>query len=181
MTPTLLTSEEYLLIPDSGKPTELVKGVIVERPFPMARHGQICATTSFLLSDYLHERPSGHVVCNNAGVITERSPDTVRGPDLSYYSFSRVPLGPMPAGWLNVLPEMVIEVRQRWDSWSDLRNRVIEFLNAGVSLVLVLDEETGTAHVNSSDRPPYPVPADGELDLSEVIPGLRLVVRRFFE
>lgn len=180
-TPTLMTAEEFRLMPDNGKLMELVRGVPVEMSLPTPRHGEICVNTSYLLRRFLDDQPLGRVVGNDSAVITQRGPDTVRGPDVSYYSFERVPRGPLPLGYLDVAPDVAFEVRSPSDRWADIRNKVNEFLNAGVRLVCVLDEQTGAAHVNPADRPGYPVAADGDLDLSEVLPGFRVPLRRFFE
>ncbi len=180
-TPARMTAEEYRLLPDTGKATELVRGVLVEMPVPTPRHGEICATTAYLLKRFLEDNPLGRVVCNDSGVITEREPDTVRGPDVSYYSYDRVPRGPMPLGYIDVSPELAIEVRSPSDRWPMIQRKITEYLDAGVRLVCVLDESTRSVYVVHSDSGPRTIPADGVLDLSEVIPGFLVPVRRFFE
>jgi hypothetical protein len=39
----LLTAEEYRLLADDGRPTELVRGRVVPLNMPAPRHGDICA------------------------------------------------------------------------------------------------------------------------------------------
>ena len=39
----LLTAEEYEKLPDSGLPTELVRGRVIEMSRPTLRHGEICS------------------------------------------------------------------------------------------------------------------------------------------
>src|SRR5207249_472230 len=107
----LLTAEEYLRLPDNGQPTELVRGKVVSVNVPTPRHGQICGQVAYLLRRFLEDHDVGHVVCNDSGVLTERDPDTLRGADVAYYSYQRVPRGPLPAGYLPVAPEVVFEVR----------------------------------------------------------------------
>ena len=36
----------------------------------------------------MDEHDLGHVLSNDSGVITERDPDTVRGADISFYSYT---------------------------------------------------------------------------------------------
>jgi Uma2 family endonuclease len=178
---TLLTAKEYLLLPDNGHPTELVKGVVIEMSPPTPRHGEVCGNTTYLLRRFLDDQPLGRVVTNDAAIITERGPDTVRGADVAYYSYQRVPRGPLPIGYLDVAPDLVFEVRSPSDRWSAIQKKAIEYLEAGVVLVCILDATAGTAHVYSLDQPPRTIAADGELDLSEVLPGFRVALRRFFE
>src|SRR5260370_19145563 len=148
---------------------------------PGPRTGQICLKTGRLVGNYADEHDHGHTVSNDSAVITQRGPDTVRGADIAFYSYAKVPRGPMPIGYIDVPPDLAIEVRSPSDRWKAIINKVNEYLNAGVTLVCVLDEQTAMAHVFASDRPPIIVPADGELDLSEVLPGFRVPLRRFFE
>ena len=35
----------------------------------------------------------GRVVTNDSGIVTQRDPDTVRGADVAYYSYARLPKG----------------------------------------------------------------------------------------
>src|SRR5207244_1669587 len=129
---TLLTAEEFARLPDRGRPTELVRGRIVEMNVPFPRHGQVCGQTAYLLKDYLRTDDRGQVVTNDSGVITERDPDTVRGGDVCFYSYTRVPKGPLPQGYLSVVPDAVFEVRSPDDRWSKITAKVAEYLNAGV-------------------------------------------------
>jgi hypothetical protein len=83
----LLTAEEYRLMPDNGRPTELVRGRIVSVNVPAPRHGEICANICYLLRRYFEDEDLGHAVTNDSGVQTERDSDTIRGADVSFYSY----------------------------------------------------------------------------------------------
>jgi hypothetical protein len=58
---------------------------------------------------------------------------------------------------------------------------VAEYLNAGVSVVCVLDPGPQTIHVFSAEQPVRIFTAEQELVLPEVLGDFRVVVRRFFE
>jgi hypothetical protein len=94
--PGPMTAEQYGQLPDLGYPTELVRGQIKVMNQPYASHGATCATVTILLGNFVREHNLGRVVGNDSGVITERQPDTVRGPDVAYFSFQRVPPGRLP-------------------------------------------------------------------------------------
>src|SRR5690242_20415016 len=98
----LLTAEEYALLPDNGQPTELVRGRIVPLSMPFPRHGQICGKISRIVGNFADQHDLGHVLSNDSGIITEHDPDTVRGADIAFYSYARVPRGPLPRGYLPV-------------------------------------------------------------------------------
>ena len=114
-------------------------------------------------------------------MVTERDPDTVRGPDVSYYSFERVPKGPLPAGLLDVSPDVVFEVLSPSDRWSEVQVKVAEYLDAGVRAVCIADDETRSVHVFRPDKPVQVFKADDEFSLPEILGDLRLKVQRFFE
>jgi Uma2 family endonuclease len=179
---SLLTAEEYMALPDAfDGPTELVKGVLVTMPPPRPRHGQLCARVSFLIQQYLHEHDIGQVLTNDAGTVTERSPDTVRGPDVSYYSYERVPKGPLSDGLLAVSPEIALEVRSPSDRWSELHIKVGEYLRAGVLVVCILDDDAKSVHMYFADREPQILKVDDDFSLPEILGDFRVPVQRFFD
>jgi Uma2 family endonuclease len=177
----LLTAEEYCLLPDNGQPTELVRGKVVPLDIPWPRHGQICANVVYLLRRHLDDHPLGHIVCNDSGVPTEHDPDTVRGADVAFFSYARVPAGPLPSsGYLPVPPEVVFEVRSPFDRWKAVLTKVAEYLNAGVGVVCVLDDASEAVHVFTDDDPVRILTAEQTLTLPGVLPEFQVVVRRFF-
>lgn len=176
----LMTAEEYWLLPDDGRPTELVQGKVVAMNMPAPRHGEICGNTVHILKSYLDANDIGRVVCNDSGVVTERDPDTVRGADVGFYSYERIPKGPLPQGYLSVAPEAVFEVRSPGDRWRDILAKVAEYLAAGVLRVCVLDQKTETITVYSSDEPEVRLTRDDDLVLPDILPGFAVRVARFF-
>jgi Uma2 family endonuclease len=180
-TQLLYTAEEFARRPDPGYPEELVRGRIVSRPPPQPRHGQVCNKVGRIFGNYADEHDLGHVLSNDSGVITERGPDTVRGADVSFYLYSRVPKGPLPAGYLDVPPDLVFEVRSPEERWPKLLGKVVEYLNAGVRVVGVLDPERNTLQLYEDDQPVRILSEHDELTLPGLLEGFRVAVSRFFE
>lgn len=177
----LLSAEEYAKRPDRGIPTELVRGRVVEMKVPAPRHGEICANITTLINPHVRGQGMGRIVSNDGGILTERDPDTVRGSDVSYYSYKRVPQGPLPAGYFDVVPELVFEVRSPAERWSRLITKAGEYLEAGVSVVCLLDQVSETVQGYRADELPRTLHADDELHLPDILGELRVPVRRFFE
>jgi Uma2 family endonuclease len=178
----LMTAEEYMALPDSfDVPTELVRGVLVKLPPPKPRHGQICAHIVYMLRRYLEDHDIGHVLSNDSSTVTERDPDTVRGPDVSYYSFERVPKGPLPAGLLDASPDMVVEVLSPSDRWSEVQVKVAEYLDAGVRAVCIADDATRSVHIFRPERPMQVFKSDDDFTVPEILRDFRVRVQRFFE
>ncbi len=179
--PTLMTAEEFARRPDPGHPEELVRGRIVPMPPPTRRHGQICGKSVRILGNFADEHDLGQVLSNDSGVITEQGPDTVRGADVAFYSYQRIPRGPLPADYGERAPELVVEVRSPSDRWPKILAKVAEFLNAGVLAVVVLDDESRTALLSMADQAPRRLGPEDELAIPEILPGFSVPVRRFFE
>jgi Uma2 family endonuclease len=181
VTEPLLSAEEYERLPHRGVPTELVRGKVVAMNVPAPRHGQICSKIDRLVGNHADAHGLGHVVANDSGVLTERDPDTVRGADVAFYSFGRVPRGPIPSGYLRVVPELVFEVRSPTDRWSKVLAKVSEYLEAGVTAVCAVDQVSETVQVYRADELPRTLHGDDELSLPDLLGDFHVPVRQFFE
>jgi Uma2 family endonuclease len=179
--PALLTAEEFARRPDPGHPEELVKGRIVAMPPPGFRHGRVCAKVTRILGNLAEERDLGHVLSNDAGVVTERGPDSVRGPDVSFYRFERLPKDARPTGYPDIPPDLVFEVLSPDDRWKKVRGKVVEYIEAGVAVVCVLDPERRTLHLYEADLPDRVLSEADELTLPVLLGEFRVAVDRFFE
>jgi Uma2 family endonuclease len=181
VTQALLTAAEFASRPDPGYPEELVRGRIVALPQPKARHGQVCSKTVRILGNHADDRDLGHVLSNDTGVITERGPDTVRGADVSFYRYARVPKGELPASYLEVPPDLIFEVLSLDDRWRKVLRKVTEYLEAGVGIVCVLDPERRTIYLFEGDEPYRILTDQDELTFPNLLGEFRVPVRRFFE
>jgi Uma2 family endonuclease len=119
---------------------------------------------------------------NDSGVVTHRDPDTVRGADVMFYSYARLPRGPLPkTGYFSTSPDLVVEVRSPGDGWGELTAKVSEYLKAGVTVVAVLDPRTESLTVYRADEPPQTVAAGDEFTLPDLLGEFRAAVRSFFD
>ncbi|MDX1944800.1 MAG: Uma2 family endonuclease [Pirellulaceae bacterium] len=177
---SLITATEFGSMPDPGHPQELVRGVVVDMPPPKFRHGKICGRLITLLTYFSDERGLGHVLGNDSGVITERDPDTVRGADVAFVSYTKVAADACPE-YLTVAPDAVFEVLSPSDRWSEVLRKVTEYLLMGVPAVYVLDPDTTRAHCYFPDRPEVILNGDDELVGIGPLSGWRVPVAKFFE
>ncbi len=181
----LFTAEEYLLFADNGRPTELVLGRIVEMYPPGSLHGKYCGNIVRALAVYLDRHDVAHLVSNDSGVITHRTPDSVRGPDVAIYSCQHIPRENPPDGYRPAAPELVFEVRSPSDRWVDVVAKAAEFLNAGVLVAAVLAPQERKLHVYSAERPTQ-ILAENELFavgqfLPQAMPDCTLAIRDFLK
>jgi Uma2 family endonuclease len=158
-----------------------VPGKIVEINVPYPIHGLVCGRAFRILDSFAEKHDLGRVLSNDSGIVTGRNPDSVRGADVAFYSFTRLPRGRMPRGYLSVSPEVVFEVRSESERWSNLLAKSSEYLDAGVAVVCLLDPKDETIHVVRADEPPMKLETNDELILAELHESFRVPVRHFFE
>jgi Uma2 family endonuclease len=176
----LLTAEQYLLLPEFDQPSELVRGSLVMMNVPGFRHGDVCGSVYYAVRRFLADRPIGRVVSNDSGVITERNPDSVRGPDIAFYSLERLPADVVPVGYPNVAPEVVFEVLSPSDRWAESLGKAGEYLHAGVLAVCIVDPVARSVTLCRPEVAPLTRQEDQTLELPELHAEFSVPVRSLF-
>jgi Uma2 family endonuclease len=92
-----------------------------------------------------------------------------------------LPPGPLPDGYLDVVPELVFEVKSPSDRWAKITTKVGEYLDAGILVVCVLDPQTATLTVYRADEFPRTLERAEEFTLPELLGDFRARVREFVE
>lgn len=189
--PSAMTGEELLRRPRLGR-CELVRGTIVHAHPTSRDHAILEARICAALVAFVEPRKLGRVLVGEAGIYTGRDPDTVRGADVAYVSaatYARSSGG----GYLDVAPDLVVEVLSATDRRSDVEEKVSEYLRAGVRVVWIADPARGTIRVVRRHQEP-PGPTAGEVGTGErllsgddilsgedVLPGFEISVGRLFD
>jgi Uma2 family endonuclease len=140
----LLTAEEFFLLPDpeDGSQQELVRGEIITMPPPGGMHGVSCNKAGRWIGNFVEDNDRGHVTSNDTGFITERDPDSVRGPDIAFWAKERLPV--VPVGYIEIAPDMLVEVQSPSNTWKQIRAKLMEYFARGVRLVWVIAPEDRT-------------------------------------
>jgi Uma2 family endonuclease len=177
----LLTVEEFAALPGpiDGSKQELVRGEVVTMPPPGFFHGIVQGTVYFLLRIYADRTKSGRVTVES-GVVTETGPASVRGPDVAFWSFARLPAEDVPVVYANVAADLVAEVVSPSNTRKHLAQKVREYFATGVRVVWVVDPDERTVTV-------YHKPGDGKvlwedatLTGDDVLPGFSCSVAALF-
>ena len=179
--PKLLTAEEYGQLPDDGRLTELVRGRIIEINRPFTSHGYYVSRVAAILWSIVEQNKLGRVVSGDAGVVTHRDPDSVRGLDVAFYSYQRIPPGQLPKGYWPASPELVLEIRSEDDRWKEIIQKVGEYLGSNVLSVVVIDPASQRVHVFSADNEATILNSSDSLTFPDLLPGFEIVVGRLFE
>ncbi len=177
--PGLMTADEFAQR-HGGEYVELVKGQVKELPMPFPKHGKICFKAARYFGNFIEERDLGHVMTNDSFVVTRRNPDTVRGSDVCYWSYDRLPKGAVPDGLITIPPDLVLEVRSPSERWTEVFAKILEYLDAGVRVAILLDSPSATASVYRRDEIQQIFDNGDELILPDVLPGFAIPVRQFF-
>jgi Uma2 family endonuclease len=133
----LITGEELSRMPGLG-PCELVEGRIVPMSPTSYIHGEIEAEVSAALKAYARAAGKGRVMGGEVGIYIRRDPDTVRAADVLFISSGRYARRES-ASYLDVAPELVVEILSPDDLWSEVMEKLSDYFSAGVDAVWVLD------------------------------------------
>jgi Uma2 family endonuclease len=137
-----IRAEAFARIADAIGPCELIDGEIVPRAPSRFSQAKITSTVCYLLESHNRRRRFGRVLLGKPGFIVRRGPDTVRGADVAFISYYRLPKDTSIKGFLEVPAEFIIEVLSDDVSWSEMETKIGEYHAAGVDLVWVLDPRT---------------------------------------
>ncbi len=173
------SAEDLWNLPDDGMRHELVEGRLRTMTPAGAEHGRVSSAAGVLLG--VHARTTGVGVTFGAetGFVLASDPDTVRAPDAAFVSKVRADaVGRIVKFWPGP-PDFAVEVVSPGDSFSEVESKAIGWVAAGVIATLVLDPARGTATVYRANGD-VRVFTEGELDLSDAVPGWRVAVADFF-
>jgi Uma2 family endonuclease len=177
----LLTAEEFFQRPDpsDGSREELIRGEVVTMPAPGFRHGEVAMQVGFILKLFLQQHPVGRVLAET-GVRTEHDPDSVRGPDVSFWSFDRVQREPEIVGYPEVAADLCVEVRSPSNTFKKLRDKAAEYLRAGVRMVWIVDPDDRSVTVYRQPGRGITISDDAVLEGEDVLPGFTCPVSKLF-
>lgn len=158
---------------------ELVRGEVIEVPPPTLHHGVVATNVSYELTGYARRVRRGFVASNDSGVILERDPDTVRGPDVAYYD-NASKFEDINPKWSDTPPVLAVEVRSPGDRPGRLDRKVQDYIRGGVKLVWIVDFEEKTVSVHRPGKSVEVHSAPDVLDGGIELPGLQVSVEGLF-
>ena len=180
-TTKLMTAEDLWTMADDGCRHELVRGELIRMSPASLRHGIIAATLSRLIGNHAVDAGLGTVAAAETGFLLGRDPDIVLAPDAAFIRADRIPPIEDQEGFLELAPDLVVEVVSPSDRLTDVSDKVMDYLSHGVSVVWLVEPRSKRITVHTSDRIARTLGQDDELDGGEVLPGFKVRVAQIFE
>ena len=177
-----LTAADLLRMDAEGKRGELIRGVFRETMPPGKMHAYVASKLGFLLQIFVFPRRLGVVATSEIGVWLETGPDTVRAPDIAFFSAEQDPPGAeIPAGYSRNVPALAVEVASPSDSRPALHDKALMWLNAGARMAWNVHPDTRTVDVYRPNLATITLAEGDVLSGYDVIPGFSCQAAEIFE
>jgi Uma2 family endonuclease len=176
---TICTPGDLLEMPD-GVSYELADGRLVERNV---------STLSSLVDGLVYEKVQAHNRQGSHGVVWPGTlgiqcfpdqPNKVRRPDLTFVKAERFKPELLNTGFLPLAPDLAVEVISPGDLAHEVSEKIEEYLQAGVSLIWVIDPEIRIVDVYRKNGEIRRLREADELLGDDVLPGFRCRVADLF-
>ena len=179
-TKQLVTADELLVMPDDGFRYELVRGELTKMPPAGYEHCKIANAITWRLSAHVAARELGDVLIAEPGFVLASDPDHVRVPDAAFVRKERADTVSNARGFFRGPPDLAIEVVSPNDRYTDVNEKVADYLVAGTLAVIVVDPRRRTATVHRSTAAPVELAESDTLEVGDVVPGWQMAVRDIF-
>jgi Uma2 family endonuclease len=184
----LMTTEEFLALPDDGAERWLIEGELREagRGKTMTVrnrwHSRIMVCVSHELESWRRGQPEprGSVLCGEAGCRLRRDPDTTVGIDVVYVSAKVAVRESEDTTLIDGVPVLAVEILSPNDVQEEIDEKIDRYLQAGVALVWVISPHHRTVQIFRPDAGPELVNDRQELSGEPHLPGFRVPVAQLF-
>lgn len=177
--PGTATIEDVIRLSESeGRLFELVDGTLVEKAMGW-QESLLAGVIMQWLNNYLDQHKIG--VATGPDGMTRLFSDTVRGPDVAFVAWSRLPGGRIPTDPIpNLVPNLVIEVLSPSNTYSEMSRKRREYFHAGVELLWMVDHRSRTVTVFHSPQDALVVAEGQMLGGGKVLPDWQVDVAELF-
>ena len=177
---TLLTAEDLWKQANDGYRYELVKGILRRMPLAGFEHGILSSKIGSSLDKHIKKYQLGYVCSAGTGFKISQNPDTVRAPDAAFVCQAAIDKQGTPRGYWEGAPDLAVEVISPSDTYTEVAEKVDEWLEAGCAMVWVVNPRRETVKAYRSPEDITVLRGDDILDGSDVIEGFQCQVRDLF-
>lgn len=177
----LITADELLAMPDDGFRYELVKGELKKMTPAGHHHGRFAMNIALSLGQYVKNNQLGKVYAAETGFILSQNPDTVRAPDAAFVRVDKVKEVQSKTGYFPGAPDLAVEVLSPNDSYTEVEEKVMCWLDAGCRMVIVVNPQNRSVTTYRSRNEVKVLTESETLDSGDVVPGWQLPISQIFE
>jgi Uma2 family endonuclease len=186
--PRKMTTEELLAMPDDGVERWLIRGelrenseVDVNRRNP--DHSGVMTILALILGNWLRTQPKprGRVLTGDATFRLRPDSETTVGIDVAYISPELRAGTPKGSKLVSGTPILAAEILSPSDQHADVREKVFEYLDAGIPLVWIIDPDFETVIVCRRGGEPVMFNREQELTAEPHLPGFKMAVAELFD
>ena len=174
-----VTAAELLDMPEDGYRYELVRGELRKMAPAGAEHGELAVNIIISLGNYVKANNLGKVYPTETGFWIGSDPDHVRAPDAAFVRRERLTAGRVTGYWPGP-PDLAVEVISPNDRYTEVEEKVADWLAAGVQLVVLVNPRNRTVTRRTPGESPVILTEDDILEGGAVIPGWQMAVRDIF-
>lgn len=164
------TPADLLKMPDASG-IELVNGELVEKPVS-ALSALVEVKISSRLEIFCQTQRTAVVLSSTNGIrCFPDDPNKVRKPDVSVFKTDRFTREHLEEGFVSIAPDLAVEVISSHDEFTEITEKIEEYLAAGVPLVWIIDPENEIAYVHRKDGSVAKLHKHDELSGETILPG----------
>lgn len=184
--PKLLTYDEWLRLPETNQPCEVIDGLLKISPAPGIKHQMLVARILRILQQGIPSS-KGEILPSPIDVIISRSPLRVRQPDIMVALYreggyqNEQELMAAPHG--EVVPDLVVEILSPGETRTSLSAKIEDYRHVGVRELWLVSPEAETVEVlrlNQQGIERIGLYGKGDTVRSEVLPDLQIDTSRLF-
>ena len=176
---TLMTANQLLALPDDGLRHELVRGELRTMAPTGEQHGSLMVILASSLLQASSASGRWRVLSGDVGFRLSSNPDTVRAPDVALVP--RDPRHPEPTtGFRSGPPVIAIELISPSDLYTDVAEKVAEWLDAGCAIVFVVNPRARTVAEHRVGCDVRTLAGNQMMEARDIIPEWGVVVDDLF-
>lgn len=181
---TRMAGDEFLALPEDGVRRWLIDGEVREVGMTVRNrtHSRVMSRCAQHLGNWSDTQPEprGGVFSGEAGFRLRDNPERIVGVDVAYVSPEVLARQNNDSALVVGVPTLVVEILSPSDTIEDINDKIEIYLEAGVSVVWIIDPRRRTVTVHRSVDEPTLVNARQELIGGEELPGFRVAVAQLF-
>ena len=143
-------------------------------------HGRITHNFSSMLDRHVRDNGLGTILTAETGFKIAGDPDTVRAPDVAFVARERAPVAGEVSGYWPEAPDLAVEVISPNDRFSEVEEKVEDWISAGCRMVLIVDPRNKTVTVRLPGKTVQILSGEETLDGGDVVPEWTLPVSDLF-